>query len=394
MRCKPRDTLYERWRQTGSGNGIYIYSRAYGSLNNWAMVAFNTWRDTLSAGGGLGDLWTGWNQGDVIVNALNPAESYTLTTDGKLASLDVPGYGVKVFVLQSNLKALNPVVTNVVPAHDARYIGTNAVLRLQFSEPMDESSVKDAFRYDGLPVAAAQLSWNPATRELTFTNSTSDGIHVIEVTTNAMSTAGLNLYGSFRSRFLVGSDSNILVNRAATNDVSLVANGAPVVTSTNVTLYHKAVGAQKLRVRNEANAWSAWQTFALTTPWTLSPGNGSKAVQVQYWADGSAAYFVTGLATLQQETYTTNGVPVSWLQQYGFTGDYDAAASGDQDHDGMATWQEYYAGTRSHQLGIDLADQRPGGPGRESGHVAKHHQPALYPHVVQQFPRSLDAAGD
>jgi hypothetical protein len=28
-------------------------------------------------------------------------------------------------------------------------------------------------------------------------------------------------------------------------------NGAPLITSTNVTLYHKAVGAQKFRVQNE-----------------------------------------------------------------------------------------------------------------------------------------------
>ena len=112
-----------------------------------------------------------------------------------------------------------------------------------------------------------------------------------------------------------------------------------------MTLYHKAVGAQKYRARNETGAWSAWQTFAPATAWTLSPGNGSKTVEVQYWADGSAAYFVTGPTTLQQETYATNGVPISWLQYYGFTGDYDAAALGDQDSDGPPTWQEYYAGT-------------------------------------------------
>ena len=172
-----------------------------------------------------------------------------------------------------------------------------------------------------------------------------DGIHVIQVTTNAMSSAGLNLYGCFRSRFLVGSDANIIVNRGATNDLALVNNGASTVTSSNVTLYHKAVGAQKYRARNEAGAWSSWQTYAPTTAWTLSTGNGTKSVQVQYWADGSAAYFVTGATTLQQEAYATNGVPISWLQQYGFSGDYDAAAMGDQDTDGMATWQEYYAGT-------------------------------------------------
>jgi hypothetical protein len=68
-------------------------------------------------------------------------------------------------------------------------------------------------------------------------------------------------------------------------------------------------------------------------------------VEVQYWADGSAAYVVTGPTSLQQEAYATNGVPVSWLQYFGFAGDYDAAALGDQDGDGPATWQEYYAGT-------------------------------------------------
>jgi maltose-binding protein MalE len=91
------------------------------------------------------------------------------------------------------------------------------------------------------------------------------------------------------------------VNRAATNDLTLVKNGASVVTGTNVTLNHKAIGAQKFRARNETNAWSAWQTFAPSTSWTLSPGNGAKTVQVQYWADGSAAYFVTAPATLQQD---------------------------------------------------------------------------------------------
>ena len=338
--------IYERWHEANYLNGVYIYSRAYGAPNSWAMVAFNTWRDPLSAGGGAGSLYTGWSQGDVIVNALNPAETYTLTTDGKLSSLTVGGYGIKVFVLQSNLKPLNPVVTSVVPAHDARLFSTNnAVLTLQFSEPMDESALKAAFRYDGQPVAVAALNWNPSTREVTFSNAITDGIHLVEVTTNATSTAGLGLFGNFRSRFLVGDNANILVNRNATNDLALVNNGATPATSANVTLYHKAVGAQKYRARNETGAWSPWQNYAPATAWTLSPGNGAKTVEVQYWADGSAAYFVTGATTLQQETYATNGVPISWLQYYGFTGDYDAAALGDQDNDGPPTWQEYYAGT-------------------------------------------------
>jgi len=284
--------IYERWRQTGSENGIYIYSRAWGDLSNWAMIAFNTWSSTLSAGGGLGNLYTGWNAGDVIVNALNPAETYTLTEGGKLASLDVPGYGIKVFVRQGNFQPLNPVVINVVPAHDARFIGSGADIKVQFSELMEEASVKAAFRYDGQPVAPGNLAWNAATRELTFSSAVADGIHVIEVTTNALSTTGRNLYGKFRSRFLVGADSNVLVNRSATNDLALINLGDAITSTPNVTLYHKAAGAAQMRVRVGNGAWGAWQPYTATSECTLTPGNGSKSVDVQYWVDGSAAYFV------------------------------------------------------------------------------------------------------
>lgn len=284
--------IYERWMQTGAGNGIYIYSRAFGTLNNWAMVAFNTWSGTLSAGGSLGDLYTGWNAGDVIVNALDPAETYTLTTGGKLASLDVPGYGVKVFVLESNFRALSPVVTNVVPAHDERITGSALTVRLNLSEAMDEASVKLAFRYDGQAVSASALNWNASSRELSYAVTATDGIHTVEVLTNALSSAGLNLFGKFRSRFLYGSNDNILVNRTATNDVNLINQGAATTTTANVTLYHKAAGAAKMRVRVGTEAWSAWQPYATTSACALTAGNGAKSVDVQYWVDGSAAYFV------------------------------------------------------------------------------------------------------
>jgi hypothetical protein len=45
------------------------------------------------------------------------------------------------------------------------------------------------------------------------------------------------------------------------------------------------------------------------------------------------------------ETFATNATPQWWLAQYGWTSNFDAAAMGDQDHDGMATWQEYRADT-------------------------------------------------
>ena len=41
----------------------------------------------------------------------------------------------------------------------------------------------------------------------------------------------------------------------------------------------------------------------------------------------------------------TNNTPVSWLQDYGYTNNYDAAAMDDLDGDGFANWQEYHADT-------------------------------------------------
>ena len=42
---------------------------------------------------------------------------------------------------------------------------------------------------------------------------------------------------------------------------------------------------------------------------------------------------------------TEHGTPIAWLEQHGFTNDYEAADNGDQDGDGALTWQEYQAGT-------------------------------------------------
>lgn len=41
----------------------------------------------------------------------------------------------------------------------------------------------------------------------------------------------------------------------------------------------------------------------------------------------------------------SNGVPVWWLAEHGLTNGWDAEALADQDHDGLATWQEWRADT-------------------------------------------------
>lgn len=281
------DELYERWCQPEAGNGIYAYSRIWGDQKNWAMVAFNTWSDNLEAT----NFYTGWNEGDEIVNAMNPSERYRLGEHGKLNSLWVGAYETKVFVRADNLQSLDPVVTSVTPNHDDRVDTTNQSIRVEFSTSMDPSSVKDAFRYDGVAVPSSDLSYDEASRTLTYMATALDGVHSIEILETARSTDGKNLFGKFESRFRKGTDTNPIANPAKNWIYNEDLIQGTLGDNNTITLHHSAQGAKCLRVSNDdGKTWSAWAPYAEETQWIVD--KNTTKVAVQYWADNSAAYFV------------------------------------------------------------------------------------------------------
>ena len=53
----------------------------------------------------------------------------------------------------------------------------------------------------------------------------------------------------------------------------------------------------------------------------------------------------TFIATFADNVTPTHRVPERWLAQYGFNGDWETAAEGDADGDGMETWKEWCADT-------------------------------------------------
>ena len=290
------DEMYERWVQSSAQNGIYAYSRAWGNVSNWVLVAFNTWAGSVEAGGSHGDFWTGWNGSDVIVNVFNTNETYTLASWGKLSSLWVGGYETKVFVRSDNLKQLNPVVTSCSPAHDVRVTNASLNVSMVFSEDMSWSTLTNAFRFNGSSVSGAHLSYTNRTLTFAMTN-VADGVHHVEVLDTATATSGKPMFGSFRSRFRKGSDSNPIANPVESwvFQSSLINNGAGSTTSTVVTLNHNAAGAVKFRVANQyaaSGVWSDWMNYTNQSTWTLGGSlNADNHVVVQYWVDGSAAYF-------------------------------------------------------------------------------------------------------
>ncbi|MBU0677327.1 MAG: hypothetical protein KJ626_04350 [Verrucomicrobia bacterium] len=315
------DTIYERWVEQSGNNGIYAYSRAWGPMEEWALVMFNTWSGWLPAGGSLGDLYTGWQEGDVIVNAMNPSETRVVESGGNIGEIWVAPYETKVFVHASHHKPLMPVVNMAFPAHDERIGNEPYVIQLSFSEPMDRDSVKSAFRFDGAQVDSAGLDWKAAENKLLYLVDPTDGIHTIEVLETATSTAGKRLFGAYRSRFRKGSDQNIICNPSATWDDSLINGGAATLETNVITLTHKAVGAEMFRVANDGDAWSDWQAYTNVSEWTVGGGADPKTVTVQYWADGSAAYFVSDSID-SGDTGVVSWVGNTW--HYPFDGDIDA----------------------------------------------------------------------
>ena len=299
------DEIEERWVQKDNTNGIFAYTRVWAEQKNWALVAFNTWREPLEAGGSNGTFYTGWNEGDVIVNAMNPSERYRLAKGGVLPSLWVGPYETKVFVREDNLQTLNPVVESIEPVHDLRMDAGLHEAVVHFSETMDIDSLRGAVKYDGQVVPADRLRIADDGRSVRFDVEVTPGIHEITVDETAKSSFGKPLMGEFRSRVRSGSDLSPIakVQKDPIEDSTLVST-TPASTpgaapspapdaNGNFTLHlhHKADGAKYYRVSTDKGAhWEAWQPYQAETEQAVKP-TGSVDVLVQYWADGSAAYF-------------------------------------------------------------------------------------------------------
>ena len=74
------------------------------------------------------------------------------------------------------------------------------------------------------------------------------------------------------------------------------------------------------------------------------------------------------------------GTPVPWLISYGITSDWTNAETADPDHDGVPTWQEYYAGTNPTNAASAFAIKSvvQGKDGTQPGHLHQRGQPHLH----------------
>jgi alpha-1,3-glucan synthase len=276
------DRIFERWEQGNNENGIYAITRmrADDLPDDWVLIVFNTWKDTLYAGSPLGNFYTGWSQGDIVVNLLNPAEKIHVVADGKIQQLMVPGYGVKVLMKERSVKPLNPFVTKIIPSHDKVVTNKSFNVTIEFNEEIEPSSISNAVSFNGQKVTPMVRG-----KYVGFRVDSKDGINRIEIDESVKSIRGANMHGKFISRFRFGSQDNILINPKFTTDPRMVV----AFDGNAATLKHRAVGAERFRVQL-GNSWTEWLSFVDLSKHIVP--RGVNDINVQYWVDGSAAYYV------------------------------------------------------------------------------------------------------
>lgn len=136
------------------------------------------------------------------------------------------------------------------------------------------------------------------------------------------------------------------------------------------TNYYLAVAAGEHGAVDNSSGWKAFgsNVSALATAsnyyhfglWTGDvPGSGVSNNPVVFVMNGPRS-----IEALFVENLVTNGTPEWWLASYGWTNNFDVAATNDADIDGMATWEEWVSLTdptnRSDVFEINAVGSAPG----------------------------------
>jgi hypothetical protein len=128
----------------------------------------------------------------------------TVTAGPRTPSITMPGTSSKIFIAQSQMLPLDPVVTSITPAHDSTNAGTATPIVIRFSQPMDRRSVESAF--STIPAATGAFAWSLTRDTLTFTPGGAgfpvQTLVAVRIAATARAAASRNLfYSAFESRF-------------------------------------------------------------------------------------------------------------------------------------------------------------------------------------------------
>ncbi|HXS69876.1 MAG TPA: alpha-amylase family glycosyl hydrolase [Candidatus Polarisedimenticolia bacterium] len=192
-----------------NGPGLFAFTRRLGTQE--VFVVFNT----ANANKTLPPCSVICAPGTKMQNVLDARESFAVSDGGRTPSLVLPGTSAEIFVEESQVRPLDPVVAEISPAHEANEIPPTAPIVIHFSKSMDAASVERAF--STIPAVKGAFSWNKTRDQMSFTPD-SPGFPALSMITVHIGDAardrvsGRNFYAAFESRYHCGI-SNLYTNK-------------------------------------------------------------------------------------------------------------------------------------------------------------------------------------
>ncbi len=209
-----------QWNNS-SAAGLFAYSRRLGTQE--VFVVFNTASNAQT----LASRPTIYAPGTALVNLLNPNEIISVLAGPQTPLISVPAMTAKIFLAQTQLLPLDPVVVTNFPMHSATNISPLLPVVLQFSQPMNTNSVQSAFR--AVPSVSGTFSWSPARDVMTFTPAVGGFAAAtnitITVSNSAFATAsGKTLYAPYSLLFRTAAAPPLVLFSSPAADGAVISN--------------------------------------------------------------------------------------------------------------------------------------------------------------------------
>ncbi|HEY1663620.1 MAG TPA: alpha-amylase family glycosyl hydrolase [Verrucomicrobiae bacterium] len=178
------------------GPGLFAYTRRLGGEQ--ALVVFNTAETNQT----LPPCPMIYPEGTKLKNLFDEDDELIVGADGQTLPEVVSGTSAKIFIPMTQIRPLDPVVADILPAHDSHDITPTSPVIVHFSRPMDTGSVERAF--STVPPVKGDFFWISTRDSLSFVprgKGFSAGMVTVRVNDSARAVAGGKFYAGFESRF-------------------------------------------------------------------------------------------------------------------------------------------------------------------------------------------------
>ncbi|MEY2439819.1 MAG: hypothetical protein QOI34_1204, partial [Verrucomicrobiota bacterium] len=255
---------------SANGPGLLAYSRVSGTQEVFVILNTATVTQTMPARPST------YPAGTLLANLLDPSDTITITPDGQTPPLSIPATTSRIYIAQSQLQPLDPVITSIMPTHDMANVPTPSKIVISFSKPMDTASVESAF--STTPATTGAFTWSANHDQLSYI--TPNGLPELtqmslHISASAGAMDGMHLYAPFESRF----STTAKTVQDITPPMIAITSPQPGASVTGGINFHGTasddLGVQKVQMRVDDGAWQFASWYGSATAATFDQYYGT-----------------------------------------------------------------------------------------------------------------------